>query len=248
MVISQEEQNIIQRFLRDELSAEDKIKFDELIKDREFAFELKRQSDILLSLDKLRQDDIRKTIGALANMSSDNKDPNRHKKNLLLYGATIVLILLIFFLINLLSSEKPTKAYYAEYFKPYPIENIERGAEDIKEGELYKEALALYSRKEYSDAFDKFNRMENKSSKVDLYKAICLLEMRKPIASEKLLSEMSEEELDITMRYEVEWYRALANLKIGDFTKTEGLLTEISDNDLHPYKKQAMELLLKLKS
>ncbi len=238
--------DLIYKYLHDTLSPEESDAFNALKTDKDFTDALLRESLIKKALDKDREEKVTSFIEAIEKKhelkQKKNIRGNKNKLWTLILALVIISSLMIFLVPKLIQGNNSTnEVLFAEYYTAYPVEVITRGTVD-ELSESYKSALKSYSTKDYQSAFNKFQEIDGNYDKINLYKAICLIETKKyDEAMSFLKRNQSSENVDI--KNESEWYLSLSYLKGGDLDNAKSILDKISLSANHPYKADALKLL-----
>ena len=263
--MSIEEDILIERFLKDKLSQEEKFSFEEkLISDPIFkekytfekqlfetlnedswSFAKNINSSEVKEYEKLfRNPETLKIKNAIAKANKNYKDNNgsKNKKWFIYSGvATIALLIsLYFFNITTPTSEK----IYARYINTTEIPSIiNRGDNNYQ---TLSQGQAYFNNKEYQKSeklFSKELKNNTTNSSVYLFLAISQIELQQFKKAEETLNLLIKSNLiDAEKGY---WFKSLLYLKSKEISKAKTILEVIISNKYYNYKK-AKELLEKL--
>ncbi len=244
MKISENAYNLIHLYLTDKLTDKDKALFEEYRKKSEFRNELSKQSKIIASLDKVRDKNIRNFIGNI-DAKNNSKKPQKQKtksKLIPILLASLLFISLVIF--SLLSYLRPTtnEQIFAEFYRPYPVENFERSADGQNENSNIK-AIKLYANDDFNGALNLLDTMELEDDRLKLYKAICLIETRNLSEAKIVLNDLSSSE-KLSYREEAEWYIALIHYKNDDRDSFQIITNKINTMPLHRYYNELKKINL----
>ncbi|MBO0949633.1 tetratricopeptide repeat protein [Fibrella forsythiae] len=161
------------------------------------------------------------------------------------YASAFVLLCLAFtggfFWYQSTQTLTPEQAFMA-YYEPEP-----NAREDAVQPAGLAAARAEYYAEHYPEALRLLTSIPPDSlGLVSYYRGITLLAMSRPNDAIPALSSVSQSP-DLSLRQRADWYIALAYLKTGDTTKARQTLQVISDNNTHPYREWATDVLEKLR-
>jgi len=233
---------LIEAYLSDNLSNEDQQAFDKALEEPEFRKLLLIHGIALDSFTELQE---KKILEDIKSHSVEKEKNQRHSFSfnwIVKIAASIVFILAVLFVLKINNNE-PYDQLYSEHFYIYPPETASRGIID-SDNNYYNQALSFYVNEDYTSALDYFDRIQASSSQIELYKAICALSIDDNKAKQILITLMQDS--DQNMIYNAEWYLALYYLKEKEIQRTIDLLNPISQDTIHPFKKDAKALLTRL--
>lgn len=201
------------------------------------------------------QDDVKAELDARIDaIFGHSKGPGKKKPNGTIWLVLVLLLLMVlaglyFMKNNPDEPEVSTSEIFAAHYEPFPntINGQTRGEEGtIVEGEVdFQQAMLLYGRGDYQEAL---GRMEGVSmdAVMLLYRGIALLETGQTKAAtqsfDQAIALENEEFQDAVI-----WYLALSQIKAGDIKEAQGTLQRIVQMDQHYKKKEAADILEKLK-
>ncbi len=236
---------LIEKYLADQLSAEDKQKFEtRLQQDPEFAKRMKLiqetrmavQSDVDLFRSDLDE--------VFAEYQASKKPTFSFYRSPRLIAASIILLLgvgLGYFFLK--SSDSPQELYTA-YFE-VPQENLT--VRDNASNETLKVALEAYNSGNYQAALEQFDKILVDSAQdygVLFYSSICLMMLER---SDESITRLQEIPLEATSYYAPSiWYQAMNHLKQGELETGKSLLLTLAESHSGKYGNDARELLKKL--
>jgi len=249
MNLSEEQFNIIQKYLRDDLSEKDQVLFDEWSGDSNFRKELLDQVSILNAVETSIDTDLKNEINSWSGTTNNLKDissETKGKSSVIKYLVVLLLLLGAFWIYKIYSPvELDYKQVYASNFQVIPRENNQRGSEELYHLK-YTEAMEFYGQGEYLKALDKLNEIEEVSPKIKSYKAICQMKLSKYNKAEVLWKEI-EKEGDNEEIQNAEWYRLLISVYKSNQVNIDDQLEEILSNPNHLFHKKAIALSTSLK-
>ncbi|NDV66938.1 hypothetical protein [Bacteroides sp. 224] len=244
--MNKEWENIIDRYIRHELTKEEYIEFEELMQsDPEFAREVKLAEQISISIERLNEEK------ALKEMLSIATKPKRSRKPLFItlsVAASIAVILYIG-----LTPKFSSEQLFNKYYTALPYEEMPSRSDHIFTNEQAKDiekAISLYTDKKYQEAVEYFHKainqikIEDVPENVAFYAALSEIETKETDnALEKLIYLSANGEL---FMYDAKWYLALLHLQKNNREEAMQLLNELTESD-NLYQGNAIELILQLK-
>lgn len=249
MQLSEIQYNLIQNYLRDELSSADQVLFNEEIKNPAFKNELLDQANILNSIEVGYDNDLRKTLNSLevapkeVELNSGKEIPIIRTKASywLKYAAIFVFGLASYFVVNNYLGETQSDLY-AEYYSVYPAD-ISRGAQE--ESIQLNKALVTYQEKNYKNAEALFNTLGANSPEAQFYSAMCQIELGKYKEATATLNGVIQS--GSQFKSDAEWYQIMIYLKTEQHSNLDSSLSKIIGQADHPYHSNALELQKSLK-
>lgn len=255
MPLSLEAQNLIHKYLTDTMSEEDMLAFDKYSKDELFMKALYKQSKIVKSVDTIRDNEVRSFISSLE-VNKDNKDKlgdaskagiketNRKNKGIKLLLLFLTIFIAGYFVGNKFLKKDAAPNLFAEYYKPYPVAEVQRGT-DSQLSSNYKEALKCYRNKEFSKALNLFKLENPVTNQNKLYQSICLIEQKEFAEANIILDELSKIS-DLPIAHEAQWNSVLTALVAGNEENIKRHLDIILNNSKHPFYQSAIDLKSKM--
>jgi len=243
MALSDNDIELIQKYLGEAISDKDKLVFDSRLNDLEFKDELLLQSKML---DALAHHDTQEVTDFLQSEDAPTPIPGKRKWGLFVIGL-FVGMLITHFLIQYLTESKTTDvqsepiALVEKYNQAFPAEVIGRG-DNLNENDQLKAAFAAYSSGKYQSALEQFNALNLKTEKIDMYKANCLLQLDNYTEALKLFSAI-EKSTDKNIADNANWYSALSQMGLGQNNKAKQKIKDIASDGNHMFNKQAKSLL-----
>ena len=241
MSISQEQQEIIEKYLRQELSEVDQSKFTAYRQDAEFQEELKIWMD-LQQVFKIHgrqrlKDQLRTRERQLIQRQS--RRPNIYRY-IAIAAAILVLATFIFLMPQTTNYEK---RLFDAHFEPYPsiLKPTTRG--DVQKSEE-QDPYFLYESEAYVQADVGFVGLA-KTDTVQFYRSMIQLEFENYQTAISIL-----EALDLPMTSSLFdasiWYLGLAYLGNGDLLRANSKFHQIKEDPDHPYHGEAIRILKEL--
>ncbi len=160
--------------------------------------------------------------------------------------AFIIVVGSLFYLTNpgLLRSSQSLADNYYEVYKPLSAFRSGDQPSDL----LLAEAFDLFTRKDFSNAANKFKNLLNlnpSNNMARFYLGISLIETGKPSDAIPLMQEIIQQK-DVLFGNQAEWYLSLCFLKTNDKAEAKKHLKILVSKNSH-YKAQALNLLKELK-
>jgi len=261
-----EDDILIERFLRNELSHEEQSKFHERLAidtdfKKNFLFEeelfksLNEEGDIS-SREKIDEKEIKEYENLFADETSQNlkkvleKEAAKYKiskkrRIISLFSGVVAAVILVLVVLNIFNNSSINhQDLYSEYFKIEELQSFVSRGEDTQNDLVNAEVL--FKENKYSESLAVFNPIAGKNketSSLYIYRAIANAELNKFKEAEKILEELINSDLiDAEKGY---WYQSLIYLKSGQSKKSKKVLQKIIDNSYYK-SAEAKELLEKL--
>ena len=254
MALSEKDIELIQKYLGDTISAQDKLSFDLRLKDSEFQKELLLHSK---AIDALAEQDRRSVVEFLhADKSVDTvQEPESQKKpaknRWMLFGLGFLMgLLIVMGLKYFTTNEDDNKAettYMAaveSFNKPYPFLIVGRGEGEIDPAR--QKAYEAYSKGEYRNALAYFENRVVENEDLNLVKANCHLQLKEYDQAIELFSNLKNSNTK-TVAQNAEWYLALTEMLNGNIAAGKTSVENISKNNAHLFSDQALKLLDRIK-
>ncbi len=233
--------SLISKYFNDTFSAEEKKKFDNLLKtDEDFKAEFEFEKDVKASVISIKKDQLKETLE-----NAENRKPGKNRLTYF-WAASVVIALGLFSLFIFNNQEVNRNELYAQYFEPYPniIAPATRSNDSI--ANLRHADFIAYENGNYITASQIFEQRytKTKSPHFLFYQGVCELQLGNTQKAIELF-ERNKTEADLFKNYS-NWYLALAHLKEGNIQMSEKLLQQISDARSYKYK-SADAILKKIK-
>lgn len=234
MKLSEAKLALIEKYLRDELSADDRILFDNSLKENNFKDALQRQTRIIDHIDQGEDQLLRDRLRNLEAKVNHNGGQNKQKLFLIILGGLIVAMVLIFLYSQ--NSKNPqvlnsNDSIYVAMYQPLPADDLQRGV-GVGLSQDFQKAMRLYASSEYSSCLQILRSLENQNEKSVLYQAACHMELKEyntAIVNLERLKNSSDQEI----QQAAQWYLALSYLQIDENEKLMDLLNVVTDNPSH---------------
>lgn len=257
-------QNIIERYLADKLSPDEKIEFEKrlnsdtaLSKEVEFmrhittAFDRNAERGAINELKNTDEKEIRNIIMAVEKGLSSKSKVKRLVTGICSVAAVVAAILIIIGL----QPRYSTSNLYAEYYEtPVYVQGLPSRGGNMITNEEQKEldnATEYYKKGDYINSLNILNKIavnknpEELPDNIAFYLAVCMIEINQTEKAKPLLKHVSE--LDYSeFQEDAEWLQALIYLKKGKRKEANTILSDIEDNRGF-YSEKAKELLAKNK-
>ena len=248
---------LIHKYLKDELSESELIKFNLAMKDEAFRKELEFQSVVMEGIVESRRESLRNFLNE-ARLELDEKkrkdkdiDSNQSKvlnsKKAIFVATLLILALAGYFYINKFKSKTINHdKVFAEFYHPYFNENTERNTSTIAMDSIYDLAIESYKvEKDYGTALDRFDLVMPQSNKIKLYKANCLIELNRLSEAKRILEGINEQK-DSKLQQQVEWYTMMIFVKTKNISPALESANSILTNENHLYFQDARRLIEEL--
>ena len=234
-------EELIEKYVQNNLSSKEKIRFDELFKsDIDFKEEAIFQINLKKAIIIEDESNFRNLISDLEYKANKPKQKRSYIK--WLAAASILLLLSLPFLNRF--NKTSYNELFAQNFEPYRnvIQPIERNSNVQDEKEL---AFTAYEKGDYDTAITLFSNLYNSTKEPYylFYKANALLKLDKADEAVPLLLEHLRS--NDTLTEKTYWYLALSYLKLNDEENVKKNLKIIIENKKYK-SKEALKLLNKL--
>jgi tetratricopeptide (TPR) repeat protein len=252
MPLSNNDITLIEKYLDDDLSADENDVFNSRIQDTAFTEELKLQQSTANALKHLFEqqlkEELRQQLGTYRQDELDSKKTTSRFNKTYFYWAAAAIAFVIIFILAIRQKSTSDEALYLTYYKPYHVGNSTRSLpasnnhlafEKYTEGDFQQAAILL-------EQLLKDNTQGYNTALLQLLLGNCYLntgELQKAVASLKSAANSD----DPILSQHAKWYSALALLKLGNRSETLRLLQELTSSD-SIYQKQAGNLMDELKN
>lgn len=233
---------LIEKYLRNSLTAEEKLLFNDLLKNNEeFKKEVALQTDIKKVVTYEDDANFRRLVSNLESEAKSTTQKRSYSKWLVAASLMVLFGLTLFMNTNQKAS---SEELFTSYFVPYRnvVHPIVRGEE-----QLDKKATAFiaYEKGNYKKAITLFTNLYDttKEPYYLFYKANALLKLEKANEAIPLLLEHLKTKDTLTQK--TNWYLALAYLKVEKDLEVKEFLNLIINEGSYK-NKEAVELLKKL--
>jgi|GEM_PF-2107928 len=249
MEISKQDFDIIQKYLKENLSHKEKIFFEKRVKDKVFRDELWSQVKILEAVEEIETDNLRHYIKSIESNTHRYKKLNESKRrvlklpNLFKCAAVIIGLLITAYFINISLAKKiDNKELFAEFYQTYPAKFIERGnSQDVDTLKSFYEALNFYRDEKYNEAIVLLSEFDNPNDEISIYRATCMLELGEYKKAEITLSQLTNSS-NSEISQVSEWYLVLINLKQGNSVLMKENLLKILSQPEHLFYEKSKKL------
>lgn len=234
------QEDLIEKYIQNRLSPEEKSTFDELLKnDIAFKEEVALHTNVKKVVEKVDGSNFRNLISDLELKA--NKPAQRRSYVKWLVAASLILLLGLTYFLTLDTKVVTTNELFTSYFEPYRnvVHPIVRSSEQQDEKAL---AFMAYEKGDYEKAILLFSNLyiKTKEPYYLFYKANALLKLERANEAVPLLLEHLKTKDTLTEK--TYWYLALAYLKLEDRQKARKLLKEVVAKGLYKTK-EAKKLL-----
>lgn len=200
-------------------------------------------------------DNVKSELDARIDAMFDHaKGPGKKKPRGTTWLVLVLLLLMVlaglyFMKSNADEPEVSTSEIFAANYEPFPntINGQTRGEEGmISEGDVdFQQAMLLYEQGDYQEALGRMEGGSTDAVKL-LYRGIALLETGQTEGAIQSL-EQAVALADVEVQDAATWYFALAHVKAGNVSEAQIALEAIVQMDEHYKKKEAADILEKLK-
>lgn len=251
MALSENDIELIQKYIGENLTPQDKMLFDSKLENTEFKSELMFQAK---SVDALIENDRKDVMAFLTDekdadeKSSDSlvTDPvNKARKSKFLLGLLIGM-LFFFVIVNLnkfMKSHEPKvdqMALVEEANMPYPFLQVGRGeGDDDADLQMLNQN---YSKGNYEEALTYFSSRMVEDEQLKLIEANCYIQIKDYKKAIPLLNNLKKSP-DSKVSENADWYLSMVHLLDGATEKGKSILKDISNKKNHLFSRQANDLL-----
>lgn len=245
-----QDEQLINRYIRDELTEAEQEFLNERLKDAAFQEELNLQKSLQKAFQVSGREVLKSRFQQLeTNRVNEKKTTSQDSPgrvisiNRWLIAAASVLLLVAAWWYFAPGTSTPDQLY-AQYYEPYPnvVAPIQKG--EPSENQFVR-PYQLYERQEYREAIEGFLKLPNGEISAQFYLALSYLALEQPDCIEPLES-LSRHKGG--WQQAATWYLALAHLKFENVDYSKELLESIKKNKAHPFYNQAKILLEKLET
>jgi len=215
------DKQLIKKFLRNELSKDEKAAFTARKEDTSFLEALENEMIAIQSRQELKKK--LQGIGA-DHKTQQNTTPKRFAP--LGIAASVILLLgTIFFFNQGINNQE----LFEEHYSSYPNIYTQKGTSD-DDKTLFEKTMILYDAKQYKLAQQNFETINSERELTDgehFYYGITLLELNTPKAA--LVQFKNITDTSSPLYKDTQWYLALTYIKENDVDKAKVVLTELQD-------------------
>jgi len=232
---------LIDKYLIDDLSADELQLFNKELKNEAFRNELLAQGRNLDTLDEIVNADLKAELLNNVNNSSKIDQKKKGLNKWLLLGLSIILLSIVTYF---LLPSKTDRVFLADnYFTPYPPDTNIRGVEDTK---TFSAAMKSYANENYESAIDEFLDINPRNENLEIYLACSYLKVDKFNEANKILNKLQSSIQNQEALQNIEWYKTLSMLGLGKNQEAVSLLKKISVTKNHLFRDKALKLLTEL--
>jgi FimV-like protein len=233
------QEDLIEKYIQNRLSSEEKLTFDDLLKNNDdFKEKVALHTNLKKAIGNVDDFNFRNLISDLESKAKNHTQKRSYVK--WLAAASIVLFLGLTYFLTI-DNKATGNELFASYFKPYRnvVHPIVRGNDQQDKKAL---AFIAYEKGEYETAITLFSNLytTTKEPYYLFYKANSLLKLERTNEAIPLL--LSHLKTKDTLTEKTNWYLALAYLKLEDKLKAKKLLEEVITKGSYKAK-EAKELL-----
>ena len=239
MKINEKDLELVDSYIKKEMSAEERETFEERLKTD---IDVKNLLLATLAINSaLRKENLRKQINYLAEQHIIYK---RKKKIVYSFSLSSILLVAMFLSLYFVYQNKGNSLQlYAEYHQAYEPQTLVRGNESA---DKLQTAIELYESKQYQQSLDALNtiKQKNESDELKFYMGLNLLELGVNQADAvSFLEKVSNGKS--SYKYSAMWFLAMSYLKSNQADKAKVLFNSLSQTKNY-YSTNAKEILEKL--
>lgn len=240
---SQQDSQLIDKFLLQKLTDEEQQQFDVKLNDTSFAKELSFRKTLLEACEVKGNLKLQSLLES-EDLNMGRKNPKNKLRWIVPTLMTVLfLTFLIFYIIN--SNKNTSDKIFLAHYEPFPnlVEPIQR-SQDQQLNNIAKIMLA-YDSKNYKLALKNINDSSHNIKDLEIYEAICNIETQNIEKAKIILTKLTT---DRNAKYHdaSQWYLALIYLKENDLEKAITSFKNIAMNRNHLYRIKAEEILERL--
>lgn len=227
-MLSETELDLIQKYLDNSLSEDERTQFDTLLDTSEaFANEVRFQKNLL---NHLKADQKAERKAAMLSDFRQIQDASGFEKtinyNIIWYSAAAIILLAFSYFTWFYQGSSDREEVFLSYYQPYSGFVISRG-----EDSSYHEGIRAYGKGDYEQALSYLLAIEKTDStgpQLSLLIGNCYLSLNKTEKSIQWFNEITDQE-NLLMVSNRDWYTALALLRSGDTKSARDILQKIID-------------------
>ena len=237
---------LIDAFLRDELTSKSQKEFDERMKDVDFKEKLEYLKDLLVASNSVERESRKSWLDLEENKITSELRPKKPKESprKWLWGLAgmIVVIITIIIFNHLLNKRNDPKTLFAHHFEAYPnvINPVKMGPDRTGD-----DPYQLYEQELYADAIQIFSNESSPSDTVQFYLGLAHLFSGNESSALSIFNALQN---DTSSRFSdaIEWYRAGIMIRMDNNDEAILILDAIAEDEGHSFNDQAIELLSKI--
>ncbi len=243
MNLNDKQLDILDKFLRGELSEEETVLWKEMLLDSTVQDEIRNLTHLQQAITKDGREALRMEMEEwdqqddLPQLSEGKRVFLR--RNLLVAASIAVLLMAVGWF--LFQPDDAKSDFYADNFQPYPnvIAPLQKGGQEVSD---YEKAFQFYESGEYESAIKQFERLPQTDEAVQFYRALTWISLGQNKLAEKELAVVVSKS-DHRFLAPAQWYLALTVLKSGDIELARVLMKRIAADTEHPFHSKARKFL-----
>lgn len=212
MALSENDIEIIEKYLDQDLSPEELVIFETKLSVPEFVAELELQKTALVALKAKDKASLKEELKQLHLKVKENQETPSPKSFSIKYWAAAAVFLLFAVAIGFyLNQQRSTQELYMAYYQPYPADPMIRGSDT----NLFNEAMNAYRSKNYPNSIQKFEetlQQHQDSVRLHLFLGNSYLNQGQFELAEKSFKVAAQSQ-DVFIKQHAQWYLALTYLK-----------------------------------
>lgn len=256
MNLSENDHDLIQKYLVGKASDSEKTIMDSRLTDINFRKELTYQAQLIDALviadeELVRKDLFREVVAGMDTSRSIKPDPKAVKKGISGIRALSIAASLLFLCTAiwfLFQKTADTTLNYpqmaAAEFSAFPVDGPQRGTTNTVD-EVYSAATVAYANKQYTAAIPLFLKLDPQNETIQLYIANCHLGLKEYSSAETILRTLINSS-DTAISQNAQWYLGLSELGLDNLEQSKETISQISQNDSHLFHIKATQLLSKM--
>jgi tetratricopeptide (TPR) repeat protein len=248
---------LIDKYLRNELSAQEGHEWDKIWKKPQVLKELAFRRDLMAAAVPEGRVSLKKELQALeAGLIRPEEEKPEVSPTVIrplwtrprAWAAAAILLVLSAALYSFLQKDSSTsaQALYAEAWQPYPNElTLRLRSENSPSLRPIDAAMLAYEQGNYTEAIGLLNKIAEPADSIAFYRANALLAQGNLEDAKVAFDDMAARGAHPYQQASA-WYQALIEVRTGAWQSAERRLETIATNDAHPFATKAQALLEKL--
>lgn len=228
----------IDRYLREEMSDEEKVAFErKLGNDQNLKTELKLQESINSVLARNDKTNLKAELMDIGREVDNENNPKGRSVKLYWYAAACVAIISLLVFSQLIRSERSGQEIFDSYFEQYPVEEQTRGVSKEDKEQFWQ----FYLEDDYQSALSilQMDRAQDPDNKqLIIYIANCHIRLNQPDKAINILREIGKQS---EFYHDALWFSSFAYLQKGDDSAFEKGMSELANSN-SIYTKKAAEI------
>lgn len=241
MNLTDKQMDVLDRFLRNEMTAADETMWKSMMQDPGVQDEVRNMTHLQQMIQQEGRDRLRAELKTWDEAQSQTKVIGKRRFIDWRWASAAAVALILVSIFVLRGFQDDSKDLFASYFEPYP--NI---VAPIQKGEAqttpYEQAFQLYEAGAYQDAIDVFETLPANDSNVLFYTAVAALKL-----GDQEVARLKLDALDMIKGHKYRdaavWYRALLEIQSGNDLLAIALIEDVVTNTRNPFHQKAIKLI-----